>query len=50
MRELDNVVQRALILQTGELLAADDLGIYGFAQFGRRLHLRLLAGRWPPYL
>ena len=35
VRELDNVVQRALILQAGELLSAEDLGLYGFAQFGR---------------
>ena len=32
VRELDNVVQRALILQAGEVLSADDLGLYGFAQ------------------
>lgn len=31
VRELDNVVQRALILQTGELISADDLGLHGFA-------------------
>ena len=35
VRELDNVVQRALILQAGELLSADDLGLYGFVQLGR---------------
>ncbi|WP_256663488.1 sigma-54 dependent transcriptional regulator [Pseudomonas sp. C27(2019)] len=31
VRELDNVVQRALILQAGEVLSVDDLGLYGFA-------------------
>lgn len=31
VRELDNVVQRALILQAGELISADDLGLHGFA-------------------
>lgn len=31
VRELDNVVQRALILQSGELLSADDLGLHSFA-------------------
>ena len=35
VRELDNVVQRALILQAGELLSADDLGVHGFALLGR---------------
>ena len=35
VRELDNVVQRALILQMGELLSADDLGLHGFALLGR---------------
>ena len=35
VRELDNVVQRALILQAGELLSAEDLGLYGFALLGR---------------
>lgn len=44
VRELDNVVQRALILQTGELLAADDLGLYGFAQFGRSLAPAAVSG------
>lgn len=34
VRELDNVVQRALILQSGELLSADDLGLHGFALMG----------------
>lgn len=32
VRELDNVVQRALILQAGEVLSANDLGLYGFTQ------------------
>lgn len=35
VRELDNVVQRALILQMGELLSAEDLGLYAFALLGR---------------
>ena len=34
VRELDNVVQRALILQSGELLSADDLGLHSFALMG----------------
>lgn len=37
VRELDNVVQRALILQAGELLSAEDLGLYGFASLGRSI-------------
>ncbi|WP_205341613.1 sigma-54-dependent transcriptional regulator [Denitrificimonas caeni] len=35
VRELDNVVQRTLILQMGELLSAEDLGLYAFALLGR---------------